>query len=182
MNILAELKTESNGTYREMYTLFFEDVKRFIMARNGSAEDAEDVFQDTLIILVEKLRRDHFVLTASLKTYIIAIAKYLWFRKCRQTGKHAASLQHVTDTLYADVTAAVENERTYWEKIKAAMTKVTGHCNRLLHDMFFKNKPGSIIQKEYGYSSLHNMQNQKYKCINQIRKALEEEKKIEDQG
>lgn len=77
--ILDELKSESNGTYKEMYALYFQDVKRFIIARKGTEQDAEDVFQDTLVILIEKLRRDNFQLTASLKTYIIAIAKYLWF-------------------------------------------------------------------------------------------------------
>ena len=43
--------------------------------------------------------------------------------------------------------------------------------------MFFKNKNIEEIQKEFGYSSRHNAQNQKHKCIEQVRKI----KNIEEQ-
>jgi RNA polymerase sigma factor (sigma-70 family) len=175
--ILNQLKAESNGTYREMYALYFDDVRRFIMARKGSMEDAEDIFQDTMVILIEKLRRDNFQLTASLKTYIVAIAKYNWFKKYKTAQKETFVTAAFSNEFYLAVDDAVVSEKTYWERIKTAMHKITGHCNRLLQDMFFKNKPAAVIQKEYGYSSLHNTQNQKYKCLNQIRQAVEAEKK-----
>jgi RNA polymerase sigma factor (sigma-70 family) len=182
MSILAALKTESNGSYSRMYALYFEDVKRFITGRGGSVQDAEDIFQDTLIVLVEKLRRDNFQLTASLKTYIVAIAKYIWFKKYKNSQKETFVTEVFSNEFYLAVDEAVENEKTYWERVKTAMNKITGHCNRLLHDMFFKNKSAAAIQKEYGYSSLHNTQNQKYKCLNQIRLAVEAEKKVESGG
>jgi DNA-directed RNA polymerase specialized sigma24 family protein len=182
MNILTELKTEKNGTYQELYILCFEDVKRFITGRGGTAEDAEDIFQDSLIVLVEKLRRDDFALTASLKTYLTAIAKYIWFKQYKKGILQNNVISYVTDEMYSDISIAVENEKTFWEKIKGAMAKITNHCNQLLHDIFFKNKTGNTIQKEYGYTSLHNAQNQKYKCINQIKKALEQEKNLQAAG
>lgn len=45
--------------------------------------------------------------------------------------------------------------------------------------MFFKNKPIEQIQKDYGYSTKHNAQNQKHKCVEQIRKVKEQEEKKE---
>jgi RNA polymerase sigma factor (sigma-70 family) len=182
MSILAELKTEGNGTYKEMYASYFNDVKRFITARNGSAQDAEDIFQDTMIVLIEKLRKDDFLLTASLKTYVVAIAKYLWFKKYKTAQKETFVTEAYTGEFYLAVDNAVEAEKTYWERVKTAMNKITGHCNRLLHDLFFKNKSAAAIQKEYGYSSLHNTQNQKYKCLNQIRQAVEAENKVKSGG
>lgn len=38
--------------------------------------------------------------------------------------------------------------------------RVTEHCQGLIHDMFFKEKSIEQIQKEYGYSTKHNAQNQ----------------------
>jgi DNA-directed RNA polymerase specialized sigma24 family protein len=52
-------------------------VEYFILNNNGRTDDAEDIFQDTMIVLLEKLRQDDFMLTASIKTYIMAIAKNL---------------------------------------------------------------------------------------------------------
>jgi hypothetical protein len=45
--------------------------------------------------------------------------------------------------------------------------------------MFFENKNIETIQKEYGYSSRHNAQNQKHKCIEQVRKVKEADQKEE---
>jgi hypothetical protein len=43
--------------------------------------------------------------------------------------------------------------------------------------MLFKNKPIEQIQKDYGYSTKHNAQNQKHKCVQQIKKIKEQEDK-----
>lgn len=45
--------------------------------------------------------------------------------------------------------------------------------------MFFKNKPIEQIQKEYGYSTKHNAQNQKHKCVEQIRKVKKRKQRKE---
>jgi hypothetical protein len=39
--------------------------------------------------------------------------------------------------------------------------------------MFFKSKSIEDIQLEYGYTSKHNAQNQKHKCLQQVRKVKE---------
>ncbi|WP_291880872.1 hypothetical protein, partial [Chryseobacterium sp.] len=65
---------------------------------------------------------------------------------------------------------------TYWEKLQSYLTKITNHCKGLIHAMFFHEKTIEQIQQEYGYSTKHNAQNQKHKCMEQIRKAKEQDK------
>ena len=43
----------------------------------------------------------------------------------------------------------------------------------------FSSKKIEQIQKEYGYSSKQNAQNQKYKCVEQIRRVKEQESKLQ---
>lgn len=79
-DIIIDLKGENTYAFGEMYKNYFGMVNRFVINNNGTTNDAEDIFQDTMLILVEKLRKDNFVLTASLKTYTMAISKNLWFK------------------------------------------------------------------------------------------------------
>ena len=81
--IVTDLKDENNNAFGKIYKNYFGVVSRFITTNNGTNQDAEDVFQDTMIALIAKLRQDDFKLEASLKTYIMAIAKNLWFKKLR---------------------------------------------------------------------------------------------------
>ena len=61
------------------------------------------------------------------------------------------------------------------DKLQNLLHKITKHCQGLIHDMFFKEKTVEEIQKNYGYTNKHTLQNQKYKCVEQIKKVKAEE-------
>ncbi|MCB0716269.1 MAG: sigma-70 family RNA polymerase sigma factor [Chitinophagaceae bacterium] len=175
--ILDDLKGENNNAFGRLYRQYFGVVKRFILKNNGRPEDAEDIFQDTMLVLVEKLKRDDFTLTASVKTYIMAIAKNLWFKRLRNTYREVEFTEKQSPVFYREIDQAIENEKNYWDKLKTYLTKITKHCQQLIRKMFFNNESIEQIQKEYGYTTKHNAQNQKHKCIEQIRKEKEKEEK-----
>lgn len=150
-----------------LYRKYYPSVERFVLKSNGTIEDAKDIYQDTMIIMLEKLHADQFVLTASLKTYIFAISKNLWLKKLRGDS-YLRSIEN--SAFYTEITAIVEDEISYTERLQMLLKRISAHCARLLHAMFFMNKGIDEVQKEFGYSSKHNAQNQKYKCLEQIKR------------
>jgi RNA polymerase sigma factor (sigma-70 family) len=164
-----------------MYKENFVSVEKFITKNSGTIDDAKDIFQDTLLVLIEKLRADNFELTASLKTYIIAISKNLWLKKLRYQSYYWQTefSETLSNKFSSEISLSINDEKSYWEKLQTYLSKITAHCNRLLQSMFFENKNIETIQKEYGYSSRHNAQNQKHKCIEQVRKVKEADQKEE---
>lgn len=177
--IITELKSENDNAFGALYKNHFGSVSRFITNNNGTIHDAEDIFQDTMIALIAKLRQDDFVLYASVKTYIMAIAKNLWFKKLRTVNRETEFTDIHNHKFYEEISLAIEQEKTYWDKLQNYIHQITEHCKGLIHDMFFKNKPIEQIQKDYGYSTIHNAQNQKHKCVEQIRKVKEREERKE---
>ncbi len=172
-DVLTDLKGENNSAFGDLYREHFEMVNRFVLNNSGQTDDAEDIFQDTMMVLVEKLRRDDFRLTASIKTYIMAIAKNLWLKRLRDTSRALEYKTIHNSTFSAEINLAIEQEKSYWEKLQNYMHQITTHCQGLIHDIFFKQKAVEQIQKEYGYTTRHNAQNQKHKCVEQIRKVKE---------
>jgi RNA polymerase sigma factor (sigma-70 family) len=175
--IINDLKGESNQAFGQLYKEYFGMVNRFVTNNNGSADDAEDIFQDTMLVLVEKLRKDNFELTASIKTYVMAISKNIWLNKLRVTYKETEFTELHNNKFFEDINDAIDQEKSYWDKLQNYMHRITTHCKGLIHDMFFKEKTIEQIQKQYGYSTIHNAQNQKHKCIEQIRKLKEADEK-----
>ncbi len=173
--ILKDLKGENNKAFGELYRKHFEMVRRFVVHNNGRTDDAEDVFQDTMIVMLVKLRQDSFVLTASLKTYIMAIAKNLWLKRLRTTYIKLEFTDLSDSRFFEEIGHTIEKDRSYGEKLQSYLTKITNHCKGLIHDMFFKEKSIEQIQVEYGYSTKHNAQNQKHKCMEQIRKVKDQD-------
>ena len=81
------LKANDNNAYEILYKFYYPSVKHFIIKNNGSIDDAKDIFQETLCVLLEKVSKDDFNLTSSLKTYIFAISSNLWLKRLREANK-----------------------------------------------------------------------------------------------
>ncbi len=177
-DILIDLRTENNFTFGKLYKDNFYKISKFVQNNNGNEADAEDLFQDAMMVLVEKLRQDQFQLTASIDTYVYAICKNLWFKKLRNRNFEQSVDEIQTTSFLNSIADSIENEKSYLEKLKGYLLKITDHCNRLIHDIFFKEKAIEQIQQEYGYSTKHNAQNQKHKCVEQIRKVKVQEEKL----
>lgn len=175
--IINELKGENNQAFGQLYKAYFGMVQRFVIKNSGRTEDAEDIFQDTLLVLVEKLKQDDFYLTASIKTYIMAIAKNLWFKHLRTAYREVEFSEQHDRQFFEDINQAIEDEKTYWNKLQNYLEQITTHCQHLIRKMFFQSESIEQIQKEYGYSSKHNAQNQKHKCVEQIRRVKQEDER-----
>ncbi|MDZ4745266.1 MAG: sigma-70 family RNA polymerase sigma factor [bacterium] len=177
--IVTDLRGDNNNAFGQLYKEHFGMVKRFITNNHGRADDAEDIFQDTMLVLFEKLRQDNFELSASIKTYIMAISKNLWLKKLRTANREIELTAMHSNQFFDEIDSAINEEKSYRDKLQNYLNKITDHCRGLIHDMFFKEKTIEQIQKDHGYSTKHNAQNQKHKCIEQIRKVREQEEKKE---
>lgn len=171
--IIADLRSENNNAFGILYKEYFGMVLRFVTNNSGRTVDAEDIFQDAMLVLVQKMRQDDFELTASLKTYIMAISKNLWLKRLRTSYRETELTAVLDDQFFEEIDLAIEQERSYKDQLQAFLHKITTHCQGLIHDMFFKERTIDEIKRDYGYSSKHNAQNQKHKCIEQIRREKE---------
>lgn len=170
LDIFDALKTEQNKAYESLYNSYFDRVRRFICHNSGNASDAEDVFQDAMMVLVQKIRNDQFRLTASMGTYISAISKNIWLNRIRDNKRKEEKTGTYFKTVYSEIDEMIEQERNYKSQLQKYIYKVSKHCQSVIDDVFFKGKTTEQIQNEYGYSSRQNAANQQYKCVEQLRR------------
>ena len=173
LETLAGLRNKESGAYAILYKFYYPSVEKFVLSNSGGVDDAKDVFQETVMVLLEKVPMDDFQLTSSLKTYIYAISSNLWLKRLRDARKVAGlEVKEVFDELHA----APSEEHIHTarkKKVSSLMDKISEHCRKLLNMLFFRNKNMDEIVEEHGYSNIHTAQNQKYKCIQQVKKEAE---------
>lgn len=167
--IIDGLIKESNDAYELLYNSYYKVVLSIVVRNSGSEEDAKDVFQETMVVLVHKIRKDNFRLSAALQTYIAAISKNIWLKHLRDSGRKEKQKTEYAAIYYTDLDDNIEQEKYYTSKLQKYIYKISKHCQGFIDDVFFKGKTPEQIKLEYGYTSLHNTANQKYKCIEQIR-------------
>ena len=86
--ILVGLRKRDNRVLQYIYKNNLTPVKQLVLHNAGSESDAEDVFQEALIVIFKKLRDDPvFELDAAFSTYIYSIARLLWLKHLKQRLK-----------------------------------------------------------------------------------------------
>ena len=103
--ILAGLRKRDNRVLQYIYKNSFNPVKQLIIHNAGSESDAEDIFQEALIIVFRKLREEaEFKLTAAFSTYLYSISRLLWL-------KHLKKIKRIEiDPLNRDMEERIEFE------------------------------------------------------------------------
>ena len=68
--LLKGLAANDSVIIEQLYKENFSTIQAFILANNGSYDDARDVFQEAMIALYEKAQLGSFVLTCQNKKYV----------------------------------------------------------------------------------------------------------------
>ena len=171
--LLDKLKAEDRSSFELLYKFYFPSVASYIKRNLGNNEDAEDIFQEAIIVLLHKVRQPDFVLTSSLKTYLYSVAKNLWLKRLRDN-----KLIHVTNQMQLE---AFQNEsevfmvELYPEKSKEQqvqrwLEKITANCQRILKAIFYHHELMDSLMVKMGWKNKHTAANQKYKCMEQVKK------------
>jgi RNA polymerase sigma factor (sigma-70 family) len=184
--LLPRLQAREDAAFAVLYRFYYPPIERFVRQNSGTAADAADVFQETLLVLLDRVPTEDFQLTSSLKTYLFAIASNIWLKRLRTSRRLVRAELGQVDTPtptenpvtlridVAEVSAsdtAAETEHRSW-LIEKALSRVTAGCYKLLRVLFFfaPDKADAVAWKLLGYKNAHSLDNQKYKCLEQARR------------
>jgi RNA polymerase sigma factor (sigma-70 family) len=173
INTVIGLRERNNAAYNLLYTFYYPSIEKFVTRNSGTAADAEDVFQETILVLLDKVPKEDFVLTSSIKTYIRAVASNIWLKRLRE-ARRAARVD--LDYELQDMTLAEWEEKevskTQRNILQRLFQRMTRHCVIFLTKTFLSGASREKLIEEMGYKNPHTFDNQKYKCLEQARKKL----------
>lgn len=148
---------------RQIYELFWPRIHALIRKYGGQATDAEDVFQDAIMILYDKGRQPGFQLTSSFYSLLYGICYRLWSNQLKKSSHREVTLpEDATFTQDNNLEVLMEaNER---HKLFArAMQRLGDECRRLL-ELFFQGLSMKDIQQAMNFSSEAYAKKRKFHC------------------
>ena len=159
-----------NFIYKEYYPLI-----RFLVSENGgTAEDAEDTFQDGIVIIYNKISLNIFTLTSSFKTYMYSVCRNLWLQKL---NKRKAIFDKLTDVEeYIDLPkdmlqeAGLEQVEMY-RIIQIHFLSLQEDCQKVLR-LFIRNIPLRDIAITMGFKTEKYAKTRKYLCKEELKKRI----------
>ena len=155
--------------YKENYNM----VQALIINNNGSGDDAKDIFQETMIVLYEKVRSGVFELNCQIKTYVYSVSRRLWLKRLQQMNRYAPGLENLQETVSVEEEVE-EHERinNEFQVMEKAINSLGEPCKSLLEAYYLQKKNMQEIAINFGYTNADNAKNQKYKCLMRLKKIF----------
>lgn len=165
--LLADRAQALTRLYRRGFPL----VRRYVCRRGGSEQDAQDVFQDALVILYEQAVGDTLVLTAAASTYLVSISRNLWHHEQRRRARlpHEALPDDPDPSLVAD---ALPNAEEAGFAVLDYVERLGAKCKNMLLSFYYFQQPLSQIAASSGYRNVRSATVQKFKCLERLREAV----------
>jgi RNA polymerase sigma factor (sigma-70 family) len=76
--IIECLKNRQSYVVRYLSDRYMPMIRLMVFRMGGTLEDAKDIFQDGLIIMLEKIDNGDFVLTCKFRTFLYVVCENLW--------------------------------------------------------------------------------------------------------
>ena len=179
--LLKGLAKNDRKSVESIYKLFYNMVQSLIINNNGSADDARDIFQETVIVLYEKAKTGSFELNCQLKTYVYSVSRRLWLKKLQQQQKYLPSTNGLEETVPVEEEVEGHQQRnSEFQMIEKALLHLGEPCRSLNEAFYLQKKSMTDIAGHFGYTNADNAKNQKYKCLMRLRKLFFAEFKNND--
>lgn len=173
--LLAALRRRDNAAYATLFTCYYPAVERWVVRNSGTPAEAQDIFQETVLVLLTNVATPNFTLTSALKTHLLAISNNLWIKHLRQVWRVVCpDLAELADHLPAAEPAVFthESEAALLRRVRHLMVPRSAKCLAPVRALFFGQQTIQDVTRTHGYTSVHNARNQKYKCLEQARRGL----------
>ena len=185
--ILKGILRHDNLILQFIYKQFYYKVNYFIKKNQGSEEDANDLFQEAIIVIYRKLKENDLIFEkSSFQGYLFSVCRFLWLK---QLEKRRIEREKINDTLpfqeniYDDNLVDLVDKNEKYGLYQKHFKTLSTDCQKLLQ-MFFDKVSLREIAKIMGYKGEKYAKTRKYKCkellISRIKQDTEYKKILED--
>ncbi len=153
----------------------------YILKNSGTDQDAQDVLQESLVILWERVRSGRFEQTAQLGTFLFGIAKNLWRRSLARSRRESpldAESQVGDDALSALESMVGQEEKAM---VAAAMEEIGETCRQLLLLYYWEELSMEQIAVRMGFANATTAKSKKYQCKKALERILSQHLKNDEQ-
>jgi RNA polymerase sigma factor (sigma-70 family) len=177
--LLEGIANNDRKITEQVYRDNYKQVLAWVQGRGGTADDGEDVFQDAMTVLFQKSQNEEFRLSCKIGTYLVAVSKYIWYKKLEHQNRRPDFLpfdsgdEDVQETkVYQDDIQIQEEREEHFDQLNKAMNALGEPCSSLLKAFYNEQKSMQEIAGQFGYTNPDNAKTQKYKCLARLKKLF----------
>jgi len=170
------LLNEDRNLIKEIYKKWGPEARNFVLKNNGTPEDAYDVFQDTIIAVLSKVRKEKFNLYVPLGGYLYWIYRSKWINKINKSGKNQVMIRDLmrykdNRDFLTQVNGLTQSEVGF-KILKDCFAKLAKRCQEILNAQYYEKLKGEEIEKKFEFPSIGSVRKAMYDCREKLKKWI----------
>jgi RNA polymerase sigma factor (sigma-70 family) len=149
--IIDCLKSRKSFVVRYLSDRYLPMIRLMVYNMGGTGEDAKDIFQDGIVIILETIDKREFVLTCKFKTLFYSICENLWKKiLVKRKASNNYLLRREDQCIDQDIEDKIDY-KTY-ESIFYDSFESLDPVGKQILKLYWKEVPPKIIAKKLGYT------------------------------
>jgi RNA polymerase sigma factor (sigma-70 family) len=174
--LIQVLRSDANPdeAIRHLYRTQYNLTAAYIKKNSGTEEDAEDIFQEVVMVFIEILKKDKFRGESSVSTFLYALTRNIWLNELKKRGKSKLRdeiFEKGKDAIDMDVSHFIVNREVKAELMQL-VDKLGETCKKILLAFYFENSTMKEILTRLDYENEQVVRNKKYKCLKQLEQMM----------
>ncbi|MCC9138051.1 RNA polymerase sigma factor [Pontibacter silvestris] len=171
--IMEGIRNNDERALAYLYKLHYPMISHFILNNSGTDDEAKDIYQEGVIVFYEKIKDNTLELSCQIKTYLYSVCRRLWLKRLAEKGRYANKIDDSEPylPLEDDVSRHEEQEKQFGV-MASALEEIGEPCRTLLEDYYIRLQNMQDIVEKFGYTNTDTAKNQKYKCLQRLKKIF----------
>jgi RNA polymerase sigma factor (sigma-70 family) len=171
--IILGILNDSKDTLSRLYTSYFPMVLQLVLKNNGNEDDAKDLFQESIIVLYNKVKRGNFELNSKLKTFLYSVCRRLWLKRLNEQSKTIRNIKDFSEIISVEDDLEMHEEKDkQFAIMESSLLQLGEPCKTIIEDYYIHNRSMQEICEKFGYTNSDNAKTQKYKCLQRLKKLF----------
>jgi len=165
--------SKRNEMIQGLYRKFFKQVKFYILNNSGMSEDAEDVFQDALIILINKMDNGTLNLSCSVETFLFSVCKNLWFHHLSRMHKvHEYKDGQMKEHIISAISAESYDVHDELLRLMRCHFSRLDSASKQTLELYLSKTPNKETTSMLGYKNKHYAKTRKFVCKERLKSMI----------
>jgi len=161
--IIKGIARRRGNVIRYVYKTCYPDIRKMILTNGGNEQDAEDIFQEGMAKVYQKINQHGLQLSCKFGTYMYSVCRFLWLQEIKKKSTIRRDIR-VMDEIIDDETANNRiRENSELKLYEQHFLELSKECQKVLN-MYFRSSSMEEICVVMGYKNVQIAKDKKYRC------------------
>jgi RNA polymerase sigma factor (sigma-70 family) len=174
--LIRMIRDGHNEGFTSIYEYHKEYCMNFMKSKYSDHDEIQDIFQDAVLVLYEKVQDSEFKLTCSIQTYLNSICRNQILVRLQKSGRFVQKSEDGAEEYIENISDWFEDpDGVNQERVKTIqdvlllMKSNSSKCYDMLVRFWYRKQTMSKIANDLGYTNAENAKNQKARCQQKLK-------------